>query len=133
MRERAKQACRGDISSSHVRNLSVAAAFEDEVWRYVLLPVYVAPYRFADQLFQLMINGQTGAVVGQKPVAWAKVWLVVAALLAPGALLALLGLPLTLVAGLGTILIVIGAILFVAGLIVSGVILWQAMQAGGAP
>jgi hypothetical protein len=57
----------------------------------------------------------------------------VAALLTPGALLALLGLPLTLVAGLGTILIVIGAILFVAGLVVSGVILWQAMQAGGAP
>jgi hypothetical protein len=130
MRERAKEACRGDISSPHVRNLGVAAAFEDEVWRYVLLPVYVAPYRFEGQLYQLMINGQTGAVVGQKPVAWAKVWLVVAALLAPGALLALIGLPLMLAAGLGTIPLVFGGILFVAGLAISGVILWQAMQAG---
>jgi predicted RNA-binding Zn-ribbon protein involved in translation (DUF1610 family) len=132
MRERAKDACRADISSAHVRNLTVAAAFEDEVWRYVLLPVYVAPYRFEGQLYQLMINGQTGHVVGQKPVAWAKVWLVVAALLSPGALLALLGLPLTLVAGLGTILLVAGGVLFLAGLVVSGIILWQAMQSGSA-
>lgn len=132
MRERAKDACRGEITSPHVRNLSVAAAFEDEVWRYVLLPVYVAPYRFEGKPYQLLINGQTGGVVGQKPVAWAKVWLVVAALLTPGVLLSLLGLPLTLAAGFGAILLVFGAVLFIAGLVISGIVLWQAMQAGAA-
>jgi hypothetical protein len=132
MRERAKSACRESIASAHVRNLSVSAAFDDESWRYILLPVYLAAYRFGSQPYQLMINGQTGLVAGQKPVAWAKVWLVVAGCLSPGVLLCLLGLPLTVVGGLGVLLMVIGAVLFIGGLVVSGIILVQAMKAGEA-
>jgi hypothetical protein len=132
MRDQAKSACRDDIPSAHVRNLSVAADFEDEVWRYVLLPLYLSSYRFGGQPYQLLINGQTGAVAGQKPLAWAKVWLVVAGLLAPGAVLGLLGLPLTLAGGLGAGLMVIGGVLFVIGLVISAWILSQAMKAGEA-
>ena len=80
MRERAKEACYGDIHSSHVRNFSMMADFSDEAWRFILLPVYVAAYKFEDRVFQVMVNGQTGAVAGQKPVAWWKIWLAVAAL-----------------------------------------------------
>lgn len=132
MREQAKRACRQDIASSHVRNLSVSAAFEDESWRYILLPVFVAAYRYEGKAYQIMINGQTGAVAGQKPVAWPKVWLAVAALLAPGTLLSLLGLPLLLVGGIGSALLALGAVLFVVGLAIGGVIVWQAMRAGDA-
>ncbi len=132
MREQAKGACRRDIASGHVRNLSVSAAFNDESWRYILLPAFIAAYRFEAKAYQIMINGQTGSVAGQKPVAWPKVWLAVAALLAPGTLLALLGLPALLLGGVGTVLIALGAVLFVAGLAISGVIVWQAMQAGDA-
>jgi hypothetical protein len=132
MREAARQACQADVPSPHVRNLSVNADFEDEVWRYILAPVYVAPYRYGDKLYQLMINGQTGAVVGQKPVAWAKVWLVVAALLAPGTLLSLVGLPLLLAAGIGGVLLVLGGSLFLAGLMISAYLVQQAMQAEAA-
>ncbi len=132
MREQAKQACRGRIASPHVRDLTVSADFDDESWRYILLPVYLAPYRFEGKPFQLMVNGQTGEVVGQKPVEWLKVWLAVAALLAPGALLALIGLPLTVAAGFGLVLMGLGAALFLAGLMISGWIVWQAMQAGAA-
>jgi len=132
MREAARQACQGQIASAHVRNLSVAADFDAEVWRYILAPVYVAPYWFGGRLFQLMINGQTGAVVGQKPVAWLKVWLAVAALLAPGTLLSLLGLPLLLAAGFGGLLLVLGGSLFLAGLMLSAYLVSQAMQAGAA-
>jgi hypothetical protein len=132
MRETARRACRSDIASSHVRNLGVAAAFEDETWRYILLPVFAAAYRYAGQPYQLMINGQTGAVAGQKPVDWRKVWLVVAAALAPGVLLSLLGLPLLLAGGIGTVPLLIGAFLVVVGLAIGGYILYQAMEAGKA-
>jgi hypothetical protein len=132
MREQAKQACRGEIASPHVRDLNVSADFENETWRYILAPVYLAPYRFGGQPFQLMVNGQTGEVVGQKPVQWLKVWLAVAALLAPGVLLALIGLPLTLVAGLGVVVMGVGGALFLGGLMLSGWVVWQAMQAGQA-
>jgi hypothetical protein len=57
-----------------------------------LLPVYLATYTFGGTVYQLMINGQSGTVAGQKPVAWWKVWLVVAAIALPGLLLVLISL-----------------------------------------
>ena len=128
MREAARQACQGDIGSPHVRNLAVAADFEDERWRYILVPAYLAPYRFNDKLYQLLINGQTGAVVGQKPVEWLRVWLAVAAILAPGLLLSLLGLLLAVV-GIGLVLLVLGGGLFLGGLMLSAYLVSQAMHA----
>ncbi len=117
MRDKAKEACYADIHSSHVRNFTMTADFADEAWRYLLLPVYLTAYKFEDKVFQVMINGQTGAVAGQKPVAWWKIWLAVAAILAPGACLALIGLPLLLAGGVGVVPLVLGGVLFVAGLV----------------
>ncbi len=65
--------------------------FSDESWRYVLAPAYVAAYRYGGQSYQVTVNGQTGAIAGQRPVDWTKVWLAVAAMVAPGLLLGLLG------------------------------------------
>ena len=122
MRERAKQACHDDIPSTYVRNFSMSADFADESWRYILLPIYLAAYRYKDKVYQVMVNGQTGKVAGQKPVDWSKVWLAIGACLAPGALLGLVGLPLLLLGGIGISFIAFGAILFVVGLIIGFVI-----------
>jgi hypothetical protein len=115
MREKAKAACYEDIHSSHVRNFSMSADFNEEVWRYILLPVYLAAYRFQNKTFQVMANGQTGVVAGQKPVAWWKVWLAIALLLLPGLGLGLVGLVLLLVGGLGIIPCGLGGLLLVGG------------------
>lgn len=117
MRERAKSACHSDINSSHVRNFNMTADFNEEAWRYVLLPVYIAAYKFENKVYQVMLNGQTGAIAGQKPVAWWKIWVVVAAMLSPGLCLGLIGLPLLLAGGIGMIPLVLGVILLIAGLI----------------
>lgn len=128
IRERSKQACRADIPSSHVRNFSMTADFADESWRYILLPVYLSTYKYDGEAFQVMVNGQTGIVAGQKPVAWWKVWLAIAALLAPGVSLGLIGLPLILLAGVGVIPLSLGIILFIIGIIVSIIIFNKARQ-----
>ena len=64
-----------------------------------------------------MVNGQTGRVAGQKPVAWLRVWLVIAALLSPGVCLGLLGLLTLALGGIGIVGLVLGFILLVAGFI----------------
>jgi ribosomal protein L37AE/L43A len=117
MRERAKSACHSSIGSPHVRNFNMTADFNEETWRYILLPVYVAAYKFENQVYQVMLNGQTGAITGQKPVAWWKIWLAVAAMLSPGLCLGLLGLPLLLAGGIGLVPLIIGLIFFIAGLV----------------
>jgi predicted RNA-binding Zn-ribbon protein involved in translation (DUF1610 family) len=125
MREQAKHACYRDTGSSHVRNMQMTADFADERWRYILLPVYLASYRFDERTFQVMVNGQAGKVAGQKPVAWIRIWLAIAAALSPGACLGLLGL-LTLATGFGAIGLVVGFILFVVGLIVAIIVFQKA-------
>jgi hypothetical protein len=126
MREQTKRACYTDTGSSHVRNFQMAADFTDERWRYILLPVYLASYPFDGRTFQVMVNGQNGKVAGQKPVAWARVWLAIAALLSPGACLGLLGLLTLPVGGIGVVGLVLGFILFVAGLVGAFFIFQQA-------
>jgi len=115
MRETAKEKCYQDIPSRHVRNFSAVADFSDEVWRYILLPVYISAYKFKDETFQIMINGQNGTIAGQKPVEWWKVWIAIAGMLIPGLGLGLIGLPLLLLNGLGVFPIVLGGILLAVG------------------
>ncbi len=55
------------------RGFGVGLKLEDESWSYILVPAYVAVYRYADVTYQLLVNGQTGQVSGQRPVAWFKV------------------------------------------------------------
>jgi len=91
MRDRTREACYGQASTSQARNFSMSLDFSDESWRYVLVPAYVAAYRYGGQSYHVMVNGQTGAIAGQRPVDWTRVWLAVAAMVAPGLLLGLLG------------------------------------------
>jgi len=132
MRQSARDSCQSQIKSSHIRNFSMLADFENEAWRYILLPVYAAAYRYDGETFQVLVNGQTGIVVGQKPVAWWKVWLAIVGLLSPGVITAIIGLVLLLFGGIGIFALGFSAILFVIGLLISIQIFRQATKAGEA-
>jgi hypothetical protein len=126
MREQAKQSCYSAIHSHHVRNFSMRADFSNEVWRYILLPVYLAAYKFEDKIYQVMVNGQTGVVAGQKPVAWWKIWLAITALLSPGILLGLVSLPFLLAGGIGIVPLFLALVLLIIGGSISVTIYKQA-------
>ncbi|MFM8322603.1 MAG: hypothetical protein ACKOC5_16955 [Chloroflexota bacterium] len=115
MRETTRQACINDASTSMVRDLSMELDFADESWRYLLLPVYVLAYQYRGAAFQALINGQTGAIAGQRPVDWNKIWLAIAALLAPGVLLGLLGLITIPLGGVGLGIGAFGFVLLAIG------------------
>jgi uncharacterized Zn finger protein (UPF0148 family) len=132
MRERAKKACYDNIPSPHVRNFSMSADFSDESWRYLLLPVYLAAYRFEDKVYQVMVNGQSGVVAGQKPVAWWKIWLAAAALVGPGLFFGLIGLVLLPLGGVGLIPIFIGLALIVIGIVLGFIFYRQGVQSEAA-
>jgi len=131
MRDKAKDACYADIPTSHVRNFSMSADFSNEAWRYILLPVYLASYAFQGKVYQVMANGQTGAIAGQKPVAWWKVWLAVTALMAPGLLLGLIGLILSAV-GIGVLLLAVAFVLLIIGGVISVIIFKKAFDSEAA-
>jgi len=113
MRQRVKADCRRDVAHSRIRNLSVVADFDEERWRYVLLPLHLAAYTYQDRVFHVLVNGQTGALAGQKPVVWPRIHAVAVALFAPGLLLGLISLPLMLI-GVGVFTIFIALLLIIA-------------------
>jgi DNA-directed RNA polymerase subunit RPC12/RpoP len=128
MRERTRQACYEQASSSQIRNFNMDLDFSEESWRYILLPVYVAAYRYQDKPYQVMVNGQTGTIAGQRPVDWTRVGLVAAALAAPGLLLCLLGLLTLLFGGLGVAIGGFGLFLLIVGLVIDAIIIMKAMS-----
>lgn len=91
MRLRTKKECQERIQR-RFRNFQMAIDFQDESWRYVLLPVYMATFSFGKTQYQVLINGQTGKIAGRRPVDWRKVATWIATLWLPAFLLALVSL-----------------------------------------
>ena len=77
------------------RNLRVNARIEGLTSEPMLLPVWIMAYRYKDQVFRFLVNGQTGQATGQKPTSATKI----AAAVAIGVAIILLVLLLVLACG----------------------------------
>jgi len=65
--------CGGDVPGDTHRNLRVNTRLSSLKYKHVLLPVWLASYRYNNKVYRFMINGQTGEVQGEKPISWIKV------------------------------------------------------------
>src|SRR5262249_50476243 len=74
--------CGRDVPGDTHRNLSVHNHFSHVTFKHVLLPIWIAAYRYNDKPFQFLVNGQTGEVVGKAPWSWVKIVLFILAILA---------------------------------------------------
>jgi predicted RNA-binding Zn-ribbon protein involved in translation (DUF1610 family) len=73
--------CR-DIGGDRQRILSMAPGYSEIFFKHILLPIWLSSYRYADKTFRFVVNGQTGAVQGERPwSAWKIAAAVVAALI----------------------------------------------------
>ena len=68
-----RRACDAEVPGDTHRGLQVRSDLSALTYKHVLLPVWVASYRYNNKTFQFMINGQTGEVQGEKPISWIKV------------------------------------------------------------
>jgi predicted RNA-binding Zn-ribbon protein involved in translation (DUF1610 family)/predicted heme/steroid binding protein len=130
MGEMTKRACKKQASTNKIRNFSMNMDFDDETWRYVLLPVYLTTYRYEDETFQVKVNGQMGEITGQRPVDWRKVIAACAASIVPSILIALGALIFGPRVGGedGLNLLMVAGVAFVIGLLASGYLVWSALQ-----
>jgi len=58
---------RSDIGGDEQRIHSKSTSYRDETFKHILLPVWMATYRFKNKPYQVMINGESGKVVGDRP------------------------------------------------------------------
>ena len=88
MSEVIRQDVRRDIGGDEQRIHSVDTDWSDETFKHILLPIWMAAYKYNGKSYRFLVNGQTGEVQGERP--W-SVWkiaslVIVIAALAVGAL-----------------------------------------------
>lgn len=77
MDARIRGMCISRLGGDTYRNLRVSTEKYDQTFKHIILPVWVAAYRFNNKTFQFVINGQTGRVGGEKPYSWIKITIAV--------------------------------------------------------
>jgi predicted RNA-binding Zn-ribbon protein involved in translation (DUF1610 family) len=65
------------IPGDTYRNLEIRTRKHHITFKHILLPIWIAAYTFDNRLYQVIVNGQTGQISGEKPVSWAKIMLAV--------------------------------------------------------
>jgi predicted RNA-binding Zn-ribbon protein involved in translation (DUF1610 family) len=77
-----RQKCCADIGGDHQRLHVVNTRHDDVKFKHLLLPVWLASYRYREKSYRVMVNGQTGRVLGDRPYSWIKITCLVAVILA---------------------------------------------------
>lgn len=70
-----RQDVRRDIGGDAQRISAVRTDRRDVTFKHVLLPVWIAAYRYQGKPYRLVINGRTGAIAGERPYSWMKITL----------------------------------------------------------
>jgi hypothetical protein len=71
-----------DIGGDHQVIESLKTKHVGVTFKHILLPIWIASYRYHNDLYQIMVNARTGEVVGRRPYSvWKIVLLVIAILL----------------------------------------------------
>lgn len=89
MRPRIEAAVCADIGGDEQRIDSMQTRYLDVTFKHLLLPVWVSAYRYADRVYQFLVNARTGEVQGDRPYSWVKITLAVLAGVAAIAVVAL--------------------------------------------
>ena len=64
---------RRDIGGDAQRIHDIQTRYGDVSFKHILLPVWVASYRYGGKAYQFVVNGQTGEVQGERPYSWIKI------------------------------------------------------------
>lgn len=77
--------CRDDIGGDEQRVSNMDVTYSEAMFKLVLMPLWIATYLYSGKTWQVMVNANTGEVVGDRPFSVVKIVLaVVAALVVVG-------------------------------------------------
>ena len=62
-----------DIGGDHQRIHDKNTEYSAITFKHLLLPAWVAVYRYHDQTYQILVNGRSGKVVGRRPWSYWKI------------------------------------------------------------
>jgi len=64
---------RFDIGGDRQQVDSVDTTVNDVTFKHILLPVWLAAYKYRGKTYRFVVNGRTGSVKGERPWSWVKI------------------------------------------------------------
>lgn len=77
MEQKTTAMCGSEVPGDTHRNLDVAADFSAQTFKHILVPVWLLSYTYGSKVYQVVVNGYTGAIAGRHPLSWIKITLFV--------------------------------------------------------
>jgi hypothetical protein len=74
--------CASQVPGDTHRNLRVRASYSGQTFKHILAPVWLLTYGYGRKNYQVLVNGCTGSIAGDRPYSWIKITLFVLFLLA---------------------------------------------------
>lgn len=75
MEAKVRGMCSRQVPGDTQRNLQVQSRYRGRTFKHVLVPVWLVSYTYGSKSFQIVANGHTGAIAGERP--W-SVWKILA-------------------------------------------------------
>jgi len=70
-----RRLCCQDIGGDHQQLSSVQTQHVGVTYKHILLPLWLAVYRYNNQTYRILVNARTGEVQGARPYSWIKITL----------------------------------------------------------
>jgi hypothetical protein len=82
MHDKLRQLCAAEIPGDTYRNLVIHPVYSNQTFKHVLVPVWLLAYDYGRKKYQVITNGYTGVIAGDRPYsAWKIFFLVVTILI----------------------------------------------------
>ncbi|PJK11560.1 zinc ribbon domain-containing protein [Lysobacteraceae bacterium NML120232] len=65
--------CIEQIPGDTYRDLEISAHYQGRTFKHILVPVWLVSYTYGSKTFQIVANGYTGQIAGERPYSWIKI------------------------------------------------------------
>ena len=79
MDSKVRSMCASQVPGDTHRNLRVHANYAGQTFKHILAPVWLLSYDYGRRNYQVVVNGSTGTIAGDRPYSWIKITLAVIA------------------------------------------------------
>jgi ribosomal protein S27E len=69
-----RQLCASKVPGDTQRDLQVQTEFQGRTFKHVLVPAWLVSYTYGAKSYQIVVNGYTGLVAGDRPISYVKVF-----------------------------------------------------------
>ncbi|KFN42812.1 hypothetical protein N789_11825 [Arenimonas oryziterrae DSM 21050 = YC6267] len=74
MQSQVEALCSAAVPGDTQRNLQVNAQYQGRTFKHILVPVWLVTYTYGSRSYQVLANGYTGAIAGERPWSWVKIF-----------------------------------------------------------